>query len=117
MGTEGLLSPQMLWMLLWIQLCRGKCHLPCPTAQGQQVPAWSLGSIREWGFFAGATETRGRRCSSPSTLCPPGWERVSSPSPGFHHLGQPVPGWIHRHPVMGDPLGTPCSLALRWSSG
>ena len=56
MGTEGLLSPQMLWLLLWIQLCRGKCHLPCPTAQGQQVPAWSLGSVREWGFFAGATE-------------------------------------------------------------
>ena len=52
MGTEGLLSPQMLWLLLWVQLCRGKCHLPCPTAQGQRVPAWSWGSVWERGFSA-----------------------------------------------------------------
>ena len=73
MGTEGLLSPQMLWLLLWVQLCRGKCQSPCPTAQGQRVPAWSSGSVWEWGCFAGATEMRVRRCPSPWTLCLPVW--------------------------------------------
>ena len=119
MGTEGLLSPQMLWLLLWVQLCRGKCQLLCSTAHSQQVPVWSLGFAWEWGFFAGATEMRGRGCSGPWTLClslcPSGWVRIS-PFPGLQCSGQPVPGWIHRQPVLGYPFGIPSSPALYlWS--
>ena len=36
MGTEGVLSPRMLGLLLWVQLCSGKCQFHCPTAQAQQ---------------------------------------------------------------------------------
>ena len=42
MGTEGLLSPQMLWLLLWVQLCRGKCHLPQHRANRYQRGHWDL---------------------------------------------------------------------------
>lgn len=50
MGTEGLLSPWVLWLLLWVQPCRGKCFVPQPGASRQQQSHWdplsSSGVIR-----------------------------------------------------------------------
>lgn len=51
MGTEGLLSPWVLWLFLWVQPCRGKCQLLCSTALGQWAAVGSLGSLWEWGCF------------------------------------------------------------------
>jgi len=47
MGTEGLLSSRVLWLLLFVQPCRGKFSFPCPTVQGTQAPTGSLGSLWE----------------------------------------------------------------------
>ena len=81
MGMVGLLSPRVLWLLLWVQLCRGKCRLPFPTAQGHRVPVGSSRALWEEGFFPSAAEMRVRRSSGLWTLClclcPSGWERVS----------------------------------------
>ena len=43
MEMEGLLSPRVLWLLLWVQQCRGKCLFSCPTAWVQQAPVGSAG--------------------------------------------------------------------------
>ena len=111
MGMEELLPP-VLWLLFWVQLCRGKCQFPCPTGWSQRAPAGSSRFLRECGFFSGATEMRVRRCSSPLTrclsLCLSGWERVFLFS-RLLCLWQHVPGCIYRHAILGYALGAPCS--------
>lgn len=47
MGTAVLLSLQVLWLLLFVQPCRGMLLFPYPTVQGKQAPMGSLGSLWE----------------------------------------------------------------------
>lgn len=68
MGIEGLVFPHVLWLLLSVQLCMGKCWFPHPTCWGQWAPVGSWGSLWECGSFPGSTETRVRSCSSPWTF-------------------------------------------------
>ena len=50
MEAEGLLVPRVLWLLLWVQLCWGKCLLPCPTALGPLGTSRVMGIPLEKGF-------------------------------------------------------------------
>ena len=107
MGTEGLLSPQVLWLLLWVQMCRGKCWFPCPTSWGQWAPVGSWRSLWECGFFPGSTETRVRRCSSPWTFCL------------FLCLSvfMAARAWLYRQPIPGYPFGTPFPQCCAFEAG
>ncbi|XP_052635495.1 scavenger receptor cysteine-rich type 1 protein M130-like [Harpia harpyja] len=49
MGTEGLLSPQMLWLLLWVQLCRGAAEVRLADGGRRCAGRVEVKHNDEWG--------------------------------------------------------------------
>ena len=100
MRTEGLVFPQVLWLLLWLQLCRGKCRFPHPTSWGQWGHGDPTGNAVP--FQAPLRQgSEGVQAHGPSAFP---WACL--------HLWQPMPGCIYRHLILGYPFGTPCSPVL-----
>ncbi|XP_074663832.1 scavenger receptor cysteine-rich type 1 protein M130-like isoform X1 [Strix aluco] len=53
MGTEGLLSPQMLWLLLWIQLCRGAVEVRLADGGSRCAGRVEVKHQDQWGTVCG----------------------------------------------------------------
>ncbi|XP_065509219.1 scavenger receptor cysteine-rich type 1 protein M130-like [Caloenas nicobarica] len=53
MGTEGLLSPQTLWLLLWVQLCRGAAEVRLADGGRRCAGRVEVKPHEQWGTVCG----------------------------------------------------------------
>ncbi|XP_065509206.1 scavenger receptor cysteine-rich type 1 protein M130-like [Caloenas nicobarica] len=53
MGTEGLLSPQTLWLLLWVQLCRGAAEVRLADGGRRCAGRVEVKQHEQWGTVCG----------------------------------------------------------------